>query len=130
MKKIAIVPIDNRPICYNLISDICAQDENIELHFPKREDLGGLITTANIENIFTWLENLPNVDFIILSLDTLAYGGLVNSRRCPEDFDEILSRVKRLEKIISNQNAKIYAFSSIMRISNNSINVFRSLFCA
>ncbi|MBR1977096.1 DUF4127 family protein [bacterium] len=122
MKKIAIVPIDNRPICYNLISDICAQDENIKLYLPPREDLGGLIKPARIENIFSWLENLPDVDFIILSLDTLAYGGLVNSRRCTEDFDEILLRVKRLEKIIDNQNAKIYAFSSIMRISNNSIN--------
>lgn len=122
MKKIAIVPIDNRPICYNLISDICAQDENIELHLPKREDLGGLTKSANIENIFLWLENLPEVDFIILSLDTLAYGGLVNSRRCPETCDKILLRIKRLEKIITRQNAKIYAFSSIMRISNNSIN--------
>lgn len=122
MKKIAIVPIDNRPICYNLISDICAQDKDIELYLPKREDLGGLIKSANIENIFLWLENLPNVDYIILSLDTLAYGGLVNSRRCTENFDEILSRVKRLENIILAQSAKIYAFSSIMRISNNSIN--------
>ena len=122
MKKIAIVPIDNRPICYNLISDICAQDEDIELFLPPREDLGGLIKPANIENIFLWLENLPDVDFIILSLDTLAYGGLVNSRRCEEKCEEILSRIKRLEEIISRQSAKIYAFSSIMRISNNSIN--------
>ncbi len=122
MKKIAIVPIDNRPICYNLISDICAQDENIKLYLPKREDLGGLVKSANIENIFLWLENLPQVDYIILSLDTLAYGGLVNSRRCTENFDEILLRVKRLEEIIKAQNAKIFAFSSIMRISNNSIN--------
>ena len=39
-----------------------------------------------------------------------------------EKCEEILSRIKRLEEIIARQSAKIYAFSSIMRISNNNIN--------
>ena len=122
MKKIALIPIDNRPICHGLIEQICAIDKNIELFLPERSLLGGLIESSDIERILNWLENLPKVDYLVLSLDTIAYGGLVNSRRCPENYEEILLRIKRLEKIVRNSNSKVYAFSSIMRISNNNIN--------
>lgn len=124
MKKIAIIPIDNRPICHTLPMQICEMDSKIELFIPPREMLGALTTSSDIEGILNWLrETLAlGVDYLILSLDTVAYGGLVNSRRCPEGFDEILKRVKKLEKIIRTHAPKTYAFSSIMRISNNNIN--------
>ena len=35
---------------------------------------------ADIDGIFSWFENLENLDFVILSLDTIAYGGLIPSR--------------------------------------------------
>ncbi len=132
MKRIAVVPIDNRPICHTLVEQICALNKGIELFLPPRELLGGLIESSNIEGILSWLEKFGREegtgdvpDYIILSLDTIAYGGLVNSRRCPENYDQILSRVKRLQEIIAQfkkADAKVYAFSSIMRISNNNIN--------
>ncbi len=122
MKKIAFVPIDNRPICYSLPLDIVAQNEDIKLLLPKREFLGGLYDSSSINDIFLWLESLENVDYLILSLDTLAYGGLVTSRRCNDTKEEILERINRLEKIIKKLGAKVFAFSSIMRISNNNIN--------
>ena len=34
MLKIAVVPIDNRPICYDLIQDILSIDKNIQLYMP------------------------------------------------------------------------------------------------
>ena len=122
MKKIALIPIDNRPICYPLVEQICAIHKDIELFLPPRGLLGGLIEGSDIVAILGWLEGLPQVDYLVLSLDTIAYGGLVNSRRCPEGYDEILARVKRLEEILARLSAKVYAFSSIMRISNNNIN--------
>ena len=82
LMKIAVIPIDNRPICYDLISDILAINKNIELFLPKTEDLGGLTTQSNIENLFNFIQKLNEVDYLILSLDTIAYGGLVSSRRC------------------------------------------------
>jgi len=80
MTKIALIPIDNRPICYDLIQDVLALDNDIELFMPKIEYLGGLQTSANIEKIFEFLSDLNEIDYLIVSLDTLAYGGLVNSR--------------------------------------------------
>lgn len=118
--NIAFIPIDNRPVCYTLPEQICAINDNIQIFMPDRELLGGLKKTADVEGIFKWLENLNGIETVVMCLDTIAYGGLIPSRRSNDTFDEIKSRIIRLKKIL--QGKKIYAFSSIMRISNNNIN--------
>lgn len=120
--KIGFVPIDDRPVCYTLPKQIASIDKSLELFLPKREWLGNLNKYADIEKIIGWLQNLPELDAIIISLDTIAYGGLISSRRCEDSFEVIRTRIENLKKILINNNAKIYAFSSIMRISNNNIN--------
>ena len=125
--KIAFVPIDNRPITYLLTEQITDIDNNLKLFMPKRELLGGLIKPSNINAVLDWLQNLETVNLIVLSLDTIAYGGLVSSRRCQETYEEIKTRILKLKEILKtkkkeNPNLKIYATSSIMRISNNNIN--------
>ncbi len=118
--KIAFIPIDNRPVCYNLPKEIAAIDSSIELLLPERPLLGGLRTYADVDGILDWLDGLSDVDAIVVSLDTLAYGGLISSRRGRQTLEQIQ---KRLEKFKENcQGKKVYAFSSIMRISNNNIN--------
>ncbi|MCM1266152.1 MAG: DUF4127 family protein, partial [Candidatus Gastranaerophilales bacterium] len=84
--KICFVPIDNRPVCYNLAKEIAKIDKDLELYIPPRNMLGGLTHNAKITELYSWLNKIPEVDAIILSLDTLAYGGLIPSRRCPETF--------------------------------------------
>ena len=120
--NIGFIPIDNRPVCYTLAQQITAVDEDIKLYIPPREFLGGLKKYADVEKIFEWIENLPELDALILSLDTVAYGGLISSRRCEDLFEEIKARILKLKDILSTKNAKIFAFSSIMRISNNNYN--------
>lgn len=120
--NIAFIPIDNRPVCYTLPEQICAIDSDINLFMPKREFLGSLTKYADVEAIFDWLKKLPQMDAIVMCLDTLAYGGLIPSRRCSDTFEKIKTRVENLKKILENKKAKIYAFSSIMRISNNNVN--------
>lgn len=124
--KICFIPIDNRPVCYNLAKDIASIDENIELFIPPREFLGDLKKNAGVNEILEWLENLPACDAMVLSLDTIAYGGLIPSRRgvndkgIIENYDDIKRRVERLKPLLEGR--KVYAFSSIMRISNNNYN--------
>ena len=120
--KIAFVPIDNRPVCYTMPQLISEIDESIEIFMPERGILGGLNKNADIEKLFNWLTSLPKLDAMVLSLDTIAYGGLIPSRRCPETFEHIKERVENLKQILKEKDAKIYAFSSIMRISNNNYN--------
>ena len=124
--KICFVPIDNRPVCYNLAKDIAAIDGSIELFIPPREFLGDLRKNAGVNEILDWIENLPEADAMVLSLDTIAYGGLIPSRRGvndkgeAENFEDIKRRIERLKPLLNGK--KVYAFSSIMRISNNNYN--------
>ncbi len=122
MKKIAIIPIDNRPICYSLIEQISAVNEKLQVHLPDRKLLGGLYDMADISGILNWLKSIPAVDYVIISLDTIAYGGLVASRRISDSTDAIKSRLLKFKEILKPLNAKVFAFSSVMRISNNNIN--------
>lgn len=120
--KICFIPIDNRPVCYSLVKNIVSMDKSIELFLPPRDLLGGLTKVSDISALLDWLEFCPKSDAIILSLDTIAYGGLISSRRSSESFEEIVHRIKKLKQILLKKEAKIYAFSSIMRISNNNYN--------
>ncbi len=122
MMKIAMIPIDNRPVCYCLPIDISSFCTNVDILLPPRELLGGLKTQAKMNAILEWLENLEKIDVLVVSLDTIAYGGLVASRRTTDTFEQIKNRLEKLKTIIVDRKIKTYAFSSIMRISNNNIN--------
>ncbi len=119
--KIGFIPIDNRPVCYTLPRFIAEIDESLELFMPERELLGGLKKDADVLALIDWLENaVSDVDALVISLDTIAYGGLIPSRRSDESFESILARLQKLKNVLKGK--KVYAFSSIMRISNNNIN--------
>ncbi len=121
--RICFIPIDNRPVCCSLPADIAACDTSMEFFIPPKEFIGGLNKPANIEKIYDWLHNIPAVDCTILSLDTIAYGGLIPSRRSNLSINEIQSRLEKFKTVLQNKSGKIFAFSSIMRISNNNINI-------
>jgi len=114
--EIAFIPIDNRPVCYSMPQIITGIDSDIEFSIPERKLLGDLTKSAKTEELLEWLNSLRKQDSIILSLDTIAHGGLIPSRRSFDSFEEIKNRIEKLKKI------KVYAFSSIMRISNNNCN--------
>ena len=98
-KKIAFIPIDNRPVCYTLAQQIANIDKNIQLLIPPREMLGDLKKTADISGIINWLKNIPNPNSIIVSLDTIAYGGLIPSRRSKDSFETIKNRMEEFKEI-------------------------------
>ena len=119
--KIAIIPIDNRPVCYSLPRKIAAIDSDIELFLPEKTDMGNLKKPANIGNLLEWLQNIGDIDALVVALDTIAYGGLIPSRRSHDSLELIKKRLELFRTIIP-KSTKVYAFSSIMRISNNNIN--------
>lgn len=121
--KIVFLPIDNRPVCCQMPEMIGKIYDGCEIILPDRDFLGGLTKCANIPALFDWLKKeSTSADFVILSLDTIAYGGLIPSRRSTETFEEILFRLENLKNLLKNTSAKVFAFSSVMRISNNNVN--------
>ncbi|MCD7879259.1 MAG: DUF4127 family protein [Candidatus Gastranaerophilales bacterium] len=122
MHTIAFIPIDNRPVCMQLPQQIAALDKNIKIMVPPLNCMGDLKNSAHINNILKWIESLENIDTAIISLDTAAYGGLITSRKCNDDISMIKTRIEKLISVLLKTKARIFAFSSIMRISNNNIN--------
>lgn len=120
--RIAFIPIDNRPVCYNLAVDIASIDKDIEFFIPPREYLGSLTRNADVDKIYEWFKQLPDLDKVIISLDTIAYGGLIPSRRSTDSEQVIKNRVLKFRQEWTKKKAKVLAFSSIMRISNNNYN--------
>ena len=112
--QIALIPIDNRPVCYQL-PEYTAKLPDISL-------MGNLKKNADTEAILDWLSGINNIDVVVISLDTIAYGGLIPSRRSTDSFEIIKERIDKLVEILKKQQVKVYAFSSIMRISNNNVN--------
>ena len=112
--KICFIPIDNRPVCYTLAKDIVSIDESIELFIPPREYLGGLNKVADIEKLLNWLSLCPNPDAMIISLDTIAYGGLIPSRRSNETLEQIKTRIERLKQILISKSTKVYCFCTFL----------------
>ena len=121
--NICVLPIDNRPVCYSLLFDIvnCAKEHSLSL--PARDLLGGLTSKSNIDGLYDYLQNIKNTDTLVLSMDTIAYGGLVASRRDPIEYETIIKNLSKFKEIFQEKFNKIYACSSIMRISNNNINI-------
>ena len=99
MVKIAFIPIDNRPVCYTLAQQIADMDCHLHLHLPDRSLLGDLTKQADIDGILNWLENLHEVDKVVVSLDTIAYGGLIPSRRCSDEYEKIVERIESFKEI-------------------------------
>ena len=122
MSKIALIPIDNRPVCYQLPKMITEQAKEHSLYMPDMDLLGDLTKTAKSDKLIEWLRDLNDIDVFIISLDTIAYGGLIPSRRSSDSIEIIAHRINELAEILKNKNAKVYAFSSIMRIANNNVN--------
>lgn len=123
MKKIGFIPIDDRPVCYDLPKMIANIDTDVKLYLPPQNLLGSLTETANRTALFEWLEDLNEVDYLIIAVDTLLYGGLIPSRRSNDSKSEIENRLLKLRNILLKKtNCKTFVFSSIMRISDNNFN--------
>ncbi|MCI1273209.1 MAG: DUF4127 family protein [Clostridiaceae bacterium] len=120
--RIGFIPIDNRPVCYTLPKLISEINPDIELLIPERKLLGDLENIADINALFDCLKSWENLDALIISLDTLIFGGLIPSRRSTKTLDEIYPQLEKLKEMLEKKRCKIYAFSSIMRISNNNVN--------
>lgn len=125
MYKIAYIPLDERPCNYDFPSLLTGWDKGtgpsshseVNLVRPDLSLMGDKKTPGNTELIWEWLyQEAVDADGLILSIDTLLYGGIIPSRLHDLTLDECrdaLARLSRIKEI--NPNVKIYAFNLIMR---------------
>lgn len=121
MKKIVMLPLDERPCNYDFPRMMPKAD--FELILPPKNYMGNKKIPADTERLADWLiKNIDGADACILSMDTLIYGGIVPSRLHGEELSTLLERASLVEKL-RKKNAKMqfYAFQLIMRCPDYSL---------
>lgn len=117
--RILLIPLDDRPPCLQfpvkmgLIADA-------ELITPPLSMLGKFTDFGKCDALISWLkqQDLSNIDAAIVSMDMLAYGGLVASRVHETDIQTAQSRVEAVNELRHKKpTLKIYGSSVIMRLA-------------
>jgi hypothetical protein len=121
--KILLIPLDDRPVTYTFPA-LIAKAARIEAILPPRHLMGSLTTPAQIDELLAFAEAAivkHEPAAVIVCLDSLLYGGLINARRSNEDVKTIASRLDRIKKwkSLTSKPPVVMAQSSIMRISDN-----------
>ena len=117
--KIVLLPLDERPCNYLFPRKLFSHDD-IDIVIP--EKLGDKKVPADLNDIDKFLTNeCKDAIGLIVSLDTLLYGGLVPSRIHNENEERLKERLDILREIRKdNPRLIIYVFNIIMRCPNYS----------
>ncbi len=118
--KIGLIPLDERPV-NTRYPEMIAQIGGSTLYLPPRDMLSCYRKPARCDELLRWLgETAPYLDALIVSFQTLGYGGLIASRTSLEQTSHILPRLGAIGKIKKRfPRLPIYGFDLIMRISNS-----------
>ncbi len=116
MKKIVLLPLDERPCNYEFPYQIF-NNENYEIIRPNLSILGDKKRPGNLEEIMEFLlEKTASADGLVISIDMLLYGGIVPSRLHYDNAETLIKRLNILKEIKKNNSKiKIYAYHLIMR---------------
>lgn len=115
-KTILYVPQDNRPVDFAYTVST-AEDAGYTVITPPDRYLSGSNFQGSPDKLMEWVEeNAGKADAMVLSVDSLVYGGLVDSRKHNLSMDTLLARLEKVENLHSKFNkVPIYAFSTVMR---------------
>jgi len=113
-----LLPLDDRPVNVDAPAQLAAVAGE-RLSTPPRELLGHFLQPGQPDCLLDWLRRTaPAAGTGILSLDMLAYGGLVASRSPDTPLDEALRRLRELRELKARQpGLRLLAFNVIMRLT-------------
>jgi hypothetical protein len=118
MNSILILPLDDRPPNVEFPA-LLVQAAGFEPILPPKDWLGTPWRAGDVDRLTGWLtENAPRADALVLALDTLGYGGLVNSRRSTDPADVVLQRLESVRAIKRNHpKLTVLGYSILMRVT-------------
>lgn len=117
--KVLYVPLDDRDCNYNFPYYLGQMTEDMEVLRPPMEWMGELKKPADREKIWNWLfENVKSCAYGILSVDTLIYGNIVNSRTHHLSEQECREGIENFRKLKSlNPEIQLHAFNLVARVA-------------
>jgi hypothetical protein len=115
---IAVIPLDDRAVNYECLA-LLGQAAGSRMIMPPKVWLGTPWRTGQMERLGVWLREVaPGADALIVALDTLGYGGLVDSRRSTASLETVLARLHLLRELKDAQpDLTILAYSVLMRVT-------------
>ena len=115
-ETVLYVPQDDRPVSLQYTVDT-AREAGMTILTPPQNLISGKNYQGQADQIMAWVEqNAGRADVMVLSTDTLIYGGLVDSRKHNIPLTTLESRLKRIESLKArNKNVRIYGFGTVMR---------------
>ncbi len=118
-KKVLYVPLDDRDCNYNFPYFLGLMTDDMEVDRPPIEWMGELKKPADRTKIWNWLfENVSDSEYCILSVDTLIYGNIVNSRTHHLPVEECLAGLENFRKLKKiNPKVHIHAFNLVARVA-------------
>lgn len=128
-RRIAGLPVDARPVVRQQVQ-LLVSKSGWQLDLPPAGQLGHLRQPAPRDALAQWLiDAAAHAEGLVLSLDMLAYGGLVPSRFIDDSLHQLRARLAVLTRLRAAHPAKkIYAFAATMRLSNNNVNEEEKLY--
>ena len=115
-ETVLFVPQDDRPVSLQYTVDT-AKAAGMTVLTPPQNLISGKTYKGQADQIWNWVEqNAGRADVMVLSTDTLIYGGLVDSRKHNLPLSTLEYRLKRIEALKANyKNTRIYGFGTVMR---------------
>jgi len=115
---VAIVPLDDRSVNYECLQMLGAA-AGVNVLLPPKAWLGTPWRAGDTEKLGDWLATTaPSADALIVAVDTLGYGGLVNSRRSTDPTDAVMQRLEMLRELKqARPQMSVLAFNVLMRIT-------------
>lgn len=115
-KTILYVPQDDRPVDYEYTVST-AESAGYTILTPPAQYLSGMNFHGSPDRLMSWVEaNANKADAMVLSIDSLVYGGLVDSRKHNLPMSTLLSRLEKVEALHkANTKVPLYVFSTVMR---------------
>ena len=117
---VAVMPLDDRAVNYECVA-LLGEAAGFRMLLPPKEWLGTPWRAGQMERLAVWLEEAARTaDALIVSIETLGYGGLVNSRRSEESVEQVLARLELLQQLHQTRpELTILAYSVLLRISRH-----------
>jgi hypothetical protein len=120
-KTILFVPADDRPVSLEYSVDT-VKAAQLDILTPPAEYLAGRRRAGDPEKLWQWVfDNCKQADALVLSADSLIYGGLVDSRT--HDFEQYVLewRLRHFKKLAeASPTGRVYVFGTIMRTPRTS----------
>lgn len=131
MKRVAVLPMDDRPVNYDYPRYL-GRAAGLEILLPPREWLGNPWRASRHAGLVDWLvQAAPRADALVVAIDTLGYGGLIPSRTSAESTEAVLARLEVLRQLhAARPQQPILGSSVVMRINRSNSSEEEKPFCA